>query len=376
MIKRFVVLFLMVFLSGGLYLRSQEKTSSVELNNIPERISVSLDALLKTRTSNEIYSVKYLDSYFYVLQKSVYVNVLFTAELSSKFETLHANLKERFESEKSKYDSYVAEKERTIKEENIKIEEENSKIKDPEKKIALKTFKRPAAPVFREKDHYFNFYLRIVKEGKVLQKFKAPVPYRGEKDSGYFSFGVILEPGKYDILMDVDAYDNSEDGTQLFELEVPKLTLADITTPLGTLTFSKPRFYKSVYTLLTPEKRFTVTRNGYQIGVMRQEFHPYIEKDMKFAPGETPILTFFIKGARMANSWNILTKISILKVGKSISVFKPFILKNPYFYQPVKFVTKDGKNLKSGTYSMKIEMSDNNSKGNVGKINIPFSIAK
>ncbi len=34
-------------------------------------------------------------------------------------------------------------------------------------------------------------------------------------DMEYFSFGLILEPGKYELLMVVDSFDNSEDGTSV-----------------------------------------------------------------------------------------------------------------------------------------------------------------
>lgn len=111
----------MVFTLTG-FSQDIENESGVKKSDVPERIVASLDGLLKTGTSNNVYDLKHLDTYFYVLQRSVFVNVLFTAELDKKIEELESVLKEKFKNEKSKYDTYVSEMEKRTAEENLKID--------------------------------------------------------------------------------------------------------------------------------------------------------------------------------------------------------------------------------------------------------------
>jgi len=200
------------------------------------------------------------------------------------------------------------------------------------------------------------------------------VPYKGESDTEYFSFGIIAAPGKYTVLADIDTYDHSEDGTMIAEITVPEMTLEDIIRPSGKLTFSKPRFYRSINSLPQAEKRFTVIRNGYQIGVMRQIFHPYIQKENNFKSGTIPILTFFCRGAEMKNGWDLKTWLKIEKGKTKIADFKPITLNNPCFFQPVKLIDGKGKALPAGNYKLNIIIKDKKGSGK-GRIKIPFRIS-
>ena len=379
MMKKILILsFMLVFSLVGFAL-DKDIESTESNNDIPEKVQLSLNGLFKTRTSNNIYNLKKLDTYYYVLQKSVFVNLLFTADLEAKIEELENGLKDKFTATKAKYDNYVAEMEKRTAEENIKIEEKNKKIKDSKKKIALKTFDKPEAPVHKKRASYHNLYLKVMKDGAEYQKFKSEIPYSGSGDLEYLSFGLILEPGKYDLLIVVDAFDDSEDGTLLAEIEVPKLTLADIAAPRKSLESSRPVFYKRVSTLLESEKRFTVVRDNYQIGIIKQKFSPFIGDTYKFKSGDSPTLTFFLKGAEMTRNnppWDLTATISILKGKKKVSIFKPIKLQNPYFFQPVKIAGQKGKELVEGKYSLLIDILDNNMKSTKGKILIPFDIIK
>lgn len=379
MIKRILLIsFILVFALTGL---AQDKgVDTIEVkNDVPEKVQQSLDGLLKTRTSNNVYSLKLLDTYYYVLQKSVFVNILFTADLDTKIEELDKVIKGRFDVIKAKYDKYVTEMEKRTAEENIKIEEKNKKITDSAKKIALKTYNKPPGPVYRKRTSYHNLYLKVIRNDVEYQKFKSLVPYEGSGDLEYLSFGLILEPGKYDLLIVVDAFDNSSDGTLLAEIEVPKLTLSDIAAPKKNLDNTRPVFYKKVSTLLEPEKRFTVARDNYQIGIVKQKFSPYTGNEYKFKSGDAPILTFFLKGAKMVQKnppWDLTANISILKGKKKMSAFKPVKLQNPYFFQPVKISGQKDKKLEQGQYSLLVEIIDNNKKGSKGKIVLPFEVIK
>ncbi len=379
MIKRILLLSLiLVFALTGLAQDNGADSTEIK-SDVPEKVQLSLDGLLKTRTSNNIYSLKLLDTYYYVLQKSVFVNILFTAELDAKIGELEKGLKDKFDITKAKYDEYVSEMEKRTAEENLKIEEQNKKIEDITRKVALKKFNKPQSPVYKKRASYHNLYLKVVRDGAEYQKFKALVPYNGLNELEYLSFGLILEPGKYDLLVVVDAYDNSEDGTLLAEIEVPKLTLSDIAAPKKNLGNSRPVFYKKVSTLLEAEKRFTVVRDNYQIGIVKQKFSPYTGNEYKFKSGDSPILTFFLKGAKMVQKnppWDLTANISIVNGKKKISSFKPVKLQNPYFFQPVKINGKKDKELEAGKYSLVVEIVDNNLKGSKGKIVLPFEVIK
>jgi len=379
MMKKILILsFVMIITITGFAQDTGAETSEIK-SDVPEKIQLSLDGLLKTRTSNNIYSLQHLDTYYYVLQKSVFVNFLFTADLDAKIAELEKGLKEKFDAAKTEYDNYVVEMEKKTAEENIEIEAKNKKIKDSAKKIPLKTFDKPQAPVYKERTSYHNLYLRVVKDGAVYQKFKSPVPYDGSGDIEYLSFGLILEPGTYELLIDVDAFDNSEDGTLLTEIEVPKLTLMDIAAPRKVLENSRPVFYKNVSTLTEAENRFTVVKDNFEIGIVKQKFTPYTGNEYKFKSGDTPILTFFLKGAKMVQKnppWDLTANISIMNGKKKAAIFKPVKLENPYFFQPVKILGQKETELGVGKYSLRIELVDNNMNGLKGEIDIPFEVIK
>ena len=59
--------------------------------SIPESVINSLDGLQKTRTANGVFNIHYRGSYFWALEKSVYVNVAFSADLDGDA----AGMKER-----------------------------------------------------------------------------------------------------------------------------------------------------------------------------------------------------------------------------------------------------------------------------------------
>lgn len=376
--KILILIFILVFTLAG-FAQDEGAKKSETNNDIPEKIQLSLDGLFKTRTSNNIYNLKKLDTYYYVLQKSVFVNFLFTADLDAKIEELKNGLEDKFNATKAKYDTYVAEMEKRTAEENIKIEEKNKKIEDSSKKTALKTFVKPQAPVQIKRASYHNLYLKVMKGGTEYQKFRSAVPYDGSGDLEYLSFGLILEPGKYDLLIVVDAFNNSEDGTLLAEIEVPELTLADITAPGKSLETSRPVFYKKVSTLLETEKRFTVVRDNYQIGLVKQKFSPFTGNLYKFKSGDSPTLTFFLKGAGMIQKnppWDLTANVTILKGKKKVSVFKAVKLQNPYFFQTINILGQKGKELAEGKYTLLIDIIDNNKKSMKGKVVIPFGIIK
>ncbi len=140
MIKRTLMLsLLLIFSLTGLAQDKGAGTGEIK-SDVPEKVQLSFNGLLKTRTSNDVYNLKKLDVYFYVLQKSVFVNFLFTADLDAKIEELEKVRKEKFDAVKLKYDTYIANMEKKTAEENVKIEEKNKKIKDSAKKVGFKNF--------------------------------------------------------------------------------------------------------------------------------------------------------------------------------------------------------------------------------------------
>ena len=157
------------------------------------------------------------------------------------------------------------------------------------------------------------------------------------------------------------------------------MTLMDIAAQRKELETSRPVFYKAVNTLLETENRFTVAKDCYEIGIIKQKFSPYTGTDYAFKSGDAPVLTFFLKGAKMVQKnppWDLTADISILQGKKKVSTFKPVKLQNPYFFQPVKLVGEKNAALAAGSYTLSIKLTDNNLKGLNGSVSVPFEIVK
>jgi hypothetical protein len=211
-----------------------------------------------------------------------------------------------------------------------------------------------------------------------IQEYRSQVPFDDEA-AKYYSFGTILEPGDYDVLLDIDRSDNTLDGTLLIPLQVPALRLSDITTPAKELKISKPVFYSEVKQLLQPEPRFTVVKNKFENGPAQLDFFPW--GDRPFKSGDKPTLAFFILGAvavQSAEPWDISAVLEFRSGKDRVAKFEEMKLTNPYFYQPIEFVKKENGNsspLAPGDYVLGVELKDNNQSGKAtGKFEIPFKI--
>jgi hypothetical protein len=326
--------------------------------SIPENVTISLDGLQKTRTANGVFNIKYQNAYFWALEKSVYVNLVFTADLDRDAAATK-------DMKKKQYDEWVAG-------EMKKLEEINKKIKKEEEKKKWE----PPALVYPQAFHIL--YMRVVKGSQVIQEYHAPIPVDDEK-SEYYSFGTVLEPGEYDMLVDINRIDNSSDGTQIFKINVPELTVMDIMKPREKLEISTPVLYADVKQLMEAEPRFTVVKNKYQIGPAMQDFIPW--GDRPFKNSDRPTLTFFVLGAAVVQSaepWNISAILEIHKGKDVVAKFEALKLTNPYFYQPIEFVKKEkdaSTPLPAGDYSLSIALKDNNQGGKAkGSFEIPFKI--
>ena len=372
--KKWILMLVVLFATFGF---SQEFDVKLK-SEIPENVNLALDGLLKTKTSNNIFSIKYIESYFYTFQQAVYVNVLFSAEIDEDAKELKTKFEADFNKKKADYDKFVEEKLKELEETNKKIEQQN-KGRQKSKKIPKKTWEKPPEPKLVYPKAYHNLYLRIVKDGKKFQNFKSPMQI-DDKKAEYFSFGLILEPGKYEIPVVINRYDNSKDGTLFIELEVPKLTLKDIVMPAKNISNSKAVFYKKVNNLLVAEKRFTVLKNKYHVSPQKLEFLPYLKNE--FRSKEKPYLTFFMIGTVMVKAdppWNVSATIQIKQGKKKIAKYKEMKLKNPYFFQQIEFVAtkKDKKEfLEPGDYTMVISLQDKNNRMSNGKVEIQFKIVE
>jgi hypothetical protein len=340
---------LLALLMLGLSLPAQE---------IPENVKNSLDGLQKTRVANGVFGIQFQSAYFWALEKSVYVSVLFTAGLDSDA----AGMKDLI---KKQYDERVAA-------EMKKLEAANKKIKKEEDK------KKWEPPALEDPQYFHILYMRVLKGGQVIQEYRSQVPFDNEA-TAYYSFGTVLEPGDYDVLLDINRNDNTLDGTLLLPLHVPALRLSDITTPAKELKISKPVFYAEVKQLLQPEARFTVVKNKFENGPAMLDFFPW--GDRPFKSSDKPTLAFFVLGAvavQGAEPWNISAVLEFRKGKESVAKFEELKLTNPYFYQPIEFVKKengDNSPLPPGDYVLAVEMKDNNQAGQAaGKFEIPFKI--
>jgi len=330
---------------------------------IPEKITQSLDGLQKTRTANGIFRIQYQNAYFWALEKAVYVNVLFSADLDGDAAAMKELLKRQ-------HDENVAA-------ELKKLEEINKKIKKEEEK------KKWEPPALEYPAVFHDLYMRVLKDNQVLQEYRSHIPCDGEATS-YYSFGTILAPGEYTVLLAIDRVDHSQDGTQLFTLSVPALTVLDIIQPREILETSTPVFYRDVKQLPQSEERFTVVKNKYSIGPARLDFYPFAASQNRFKSSETPTLTFFIRGAirvQGAEPWNLSAKLEVRQGKDVISKFNELKLTNPYFDQPLAFTrrVKDADSpLAPGDYSLRIELVDLNSakQKSRGEFDIPFTISE
>jgi len=328
--------------------------------SIPESVINSLDGLQKTRTANRVFNVHYRGSYFWALEKSVYVNVAFSADLDGDA----VGMKERG---KKQYDERVAA-------EMKKLEEINKKIKKEEEK------KKWEPPVLVYPETFHDLYMRVIKDGQVIQEYRSHIPVEGEA-AAYYSFGTILAPGEYDVLLNINRVDNSKDGTQIIKLQVPELTLMDITKPRKDLQISAPVFYGEVKQLLQSETRFTVLKNKYENGPAQLDFFPCASNTFKNS--DKPTLTFFILGAvavQSAEPWNISANIEIRSGKERVAKFEELKLNNPYFYQPIEFIKKDKDKtspLPAGEYMLVVELKDNNQGSQAkGVFEIAFKIVE
>jgi hypothetical protein len=347
---------LLMVVARGAALPAQETVRA----SVPERIVQSLDGLQKTRTANGVFQITYQKAYFWALEKSVYVNVAFTADLDRDV----AGMKDQI---KKQYDERVAA-------EMKKLEAINKKIKKDEEK---KTWQPPA---LEYPASFHNLYMRVVQGGQVLQEYRSRIPFDGQA-TAYYSFGTILVPGDYEVLVDITRLDNTLDGTQIFPLQVPALRLGDITVPSQQLSASEPVFYAEVKQLLQPETQFTVLKNRYQNGPAALDFVPW--GDRPFRSQDSPTLAFFILGAAMAQGaepWSIEAVLEIRRGKETAATFESLKLTNPYFYQPIQFVKKDkgaAVPLPAGEYVLAIALKDNNQGGKAkGSIEIPLRIVE
>jgi hypothetical protein len=332
---------------------------------IPENVKISLDGLQTTRTANGVFNLKYQNAYFWALENAVYVNVVFTADLDSDIAASKNQLK-------AKYDAFVAE-------ETKKVEEINKKISKEEDK------KKWEAPPLQYPAFFHDLYMRILKDNTVIQDYRSHIPADSDV-TAYYSFGTILAPGEYDVLLDVNRTDNTQDGTQLFKLSVPALTVMEIIKPKAKLEISAPVFYREVKQLQQSEERFTVVKNKYAIGPAKLDFFPFQSAENQFKTTENPILTFFIQGAVMvqtqgAEPWSISAKLEVRQGKEVISKFNEIKLGNPYFNQPLVFLKRVKEvdlPLSPGEYTLHIALVDGNSKDQQGKGDfiIPFKIAE
>jgi len=309
---------------------------------IPESVQNSLDGLQKTRMANGVFNIQYKNAYFWALEKAVYVNLVFSADLEGDMAELKSQLKKQ-------YDEKVAV-------EVKKLEEINKKIRKEEDK------KKWEPPALTYPQAFHNLYMRVLKGSLVVQQYRSQVPVDGEA-AIYYSFGTILAPGEYDVLLNINRFDNTRDGTQIIKLHVPELTLTEITKPRKDLQISTPVFFKEVKRLLQPETRFTVVKNKYENGPAQLDFYPCANT---FKTSDNPTLAFFILGAvalQSAEPWNIAANIEIRSGKEGVAKFEELKLSNPYFYQPIEFIKKDkdvASPLPVGDYTLVVELKDKN----------------
>ncbi len=138
-------------------------------------------------------------------------------------------------------------------------------------------------------------------------------------------------------------------------------------------------FIKKSGTLIEAEKRFTVVKDNYQIGIVKQEFSPYTGTAYKFKSGDSPILTFFLKGAKMVQKnppWDLDAIISILKGEENNSSIQTCKTSESVFLPARQtYWNEECRACRRQLFSS-IDIVDNNMKGLKGKVILPFDVIK
>ncbi len=360
--KRVISLFILILFLGVGFVNAKEKQAPNSGNAMLKAlVDSAFNNLDKKGLENDIFKVKYLKSFYWSLQSNVYVNVTFKADLDNDV----ARIKKEVE---DKYNAAVKRKQEIIARQNEKIKNEKNKIKwtpPALEKIMPKTF--------------HALYLRVYKDGNMIQNYKAPIPY-DNKPLDFYSFGIILNPGEYTLqIVIADVVYKKVAGSKVIKINVPDLTVKALMKRRGKLSTTEPNFYKAIKQLVQENKLFTVDKNSYEIGPMKLIFYPYMGT-AAFKADSQPVLTFYVFGTtpilvRGSNQpqWNVEAKLSVMKEGKPVLKFKPIKMKNPYFFQPLEFLKKDKKPLGAGDYILNIELKDKNN-GKKGKVKVSFKI--
>ncbi len=361
--KKVVILLLVLLFVGFNFVYAETKNAQKTGSEILKELVDSEFAKITKGTENNVFNIQYIKSFYWSLQSNVYVNVAFKAELEQDVKRIKSEVE-------AKYNEIVAKKKAIIEKQNKKIKKEENKIKwEPPKleEVMPKVF--------------HAFYVRIYNKGKLIQSYKAPIPY-DEKPLEFYSFGVILEPGEYELHMVIaDAVYKKVAGSKIVKIKVPDLTVKALMKKRSKLSASEPVFYKAVKQLMEENKLFTIDKNSYEIGPMKLIFYPYLGTPA-FKGTDKPVLTFYVFGTTPAlirgsnqPQWDVEAKLSVLKNGKAVLKFKPIKMKNPYFYQTLEFLKKDKKPLEAGDYTLKINLLDKNNRKK-GEVKIDFKIVE
>jgi hypothetical protein len=323
---------------------------------IPDNVKTSFEWLLRTEASNGVFRIEKKASYFYVLKDAVYVNVLFTALLKEDQQEINQKLKAIHQRKLEQYNQFVS---KFFKKLDDTAKDEKDK------------WKRPPRPKLVRPAIFHDLYVQVIKDKKVWQNFKAPVPVNQEEEK-YYSFALILRPGEYIVLVNINRLDNSKDGTMIIRLNVPRITIRDITEPVNKLEYTAPVFYRKVVKAENMGNRFTVFKNKFAIAPTQLFHYPYFKNE--FTREQKPVLAFFLKGFLKKDlnpAWNIKADLGIYKEKKRIIRYETIKLNNPYFYQILDF----GNIRNGGDYELGIRFVDLYRPGFKGTVVVPFKIS-
>ncbi len=359
--KKITILLIVVLFVGFNFIYAAKETQKSGSEVLKELVEKEFTKLEETGQENNVFNIEYLKSFYWSLQSNVYVNIAFKADLDQDVKRIKTEIESRYNKAVAKKKEIIAKQNKKIKKEENKIKWEPPKLED----IMPKT--------------YHAFFVRIYKDKKLIQKYKAPIPY-DEKPLEFYSFGVILEPGEYELhIVIADAVYKQIAGSKIIKINVPDLTVKALMKKRSKLTTTEPVFYKAVKQLMQENKLFTIDKNSYEIGPMKLIFYPYIGTPA-FKGTDKPVLTFYVFGTTPAlvrgsnqPQWDVEAKLEVLKDGKDVLKFKPIKMKNPYFYQTLQFLKKDKKPLEPGDYTLKIKLLDKNNRKK-GEIKIDFKI--